>query len=70
MKDATQLKTHVIKTNFPGRTFAQLFSRYHYLRMKQTTPQKYIEDLKVSEKNLVKRAFYKCESPICVPGKN
>lgn len=48
MKETNQLKAYVIRKNFPGRTFAQLFSRFHYLRMKLTTPQKYIDDLKVS----------------------
>lgn len=49
MKSTSQLQWHVIKKHFPGRTFPQLFSRYHYLRMKFTTPQKYIEELKVSD---------------------
>ncbi len=47
MKDTSNLRAHVMRRDFPGRTFAQLFSRYHYLRMKFTTPKKYIEDLKV-----------------------
>lgn len=47
MESACELKRHVIKKQFPGRSFAQLFSRYHFLRMKSTTPQKYIEELKV-----------------------
>ena len=47
MKDSSRLRFCTVNKDFPGRTFAQLFSRYHFLRMKSTTPQKYIEELKV-----------------------
>ena len=51
MTDVGQLRAHVIRKNFLGRSFSQLFSRYHYLRMKFTTPKEYIAGLKV-RKNL------------------
>lgn len=48
MPDASGLRAHIIRRDFKGRNFPQLFSRFHYLRMKSTTPKQYIEDLKVS----------------------
>lgn len=47
MPDASKLRAHIIRRDFPGRNFPQLFSRFHYLRMKSTSPKEYIEDLKV-----------------------
>lgn len=46
MPDASKLRAHIIRRDFPGRNFPQLFSRFHYLRMKSTSPKEYIEDLK------------------------
>ena len=48
MPDVGQLRGHTIRKDYPGRSFSQLFSRYHYLRMQSTTPKKYIAQLKVS----------------------
>ena len=47
MRDSSELQRHLIKKKFPGRTFAQLFSRFHFLRMKSSTPEIYVKELKV-----------------------
>ena len=47
IKNESDLKRHKTNRLFPGRTFYQVFARYHFLRVQSTTPEKYAEELRV-----------------------
>lgn len=59
LKDTFQLRRRMIQREFPGRNFPQLFSRFHYVRMKSTTPQNYVEELKVNTNFFIFRMLMK-----------
>lgn len=51
MPHAGQLRAHFNRKNFPGRGFNNLYCRYHFLRMKLTSPKEYIAHIQVSKKS-------------------
>ena len=48
MEDQSLLTHQLVRKQFPKRRYDQVYSHFHFLRMQQTSPREYIEELRVS----------------------